>query len=54
MNNCNAIAIMAIPFTITIFLLVDKNDLRVVNANDIRIKTDGIKLSPTINSSISI
>lgn len=50
MINCTAIAIMAIPYTITIFLLFDKNDFRLVNANEIRIKTDGIKLNPTINS----
>jgi hypothetical protein len=45
---------MATPYIITIFLLVDENDFRLVNANEIRIKTDGIKLSPTINSSNTV
>ena len=54
MINCTAIAIMAIPYTTRILLFVDENDFRLVNASEIRIKTDGIKLSPTINSSNTV
>lgn len=54
MINCTAIAIMAIPYTITIFLLVDENDFRFLNANEMKIKIDGIKLSATINSSNTV
>ena len=54
MISCTAIAMIAIPYTTRILLFVDRNDLRFVNANDIRIKTDGIKLSNTINSSNTV
>jgi hypothetical protein len=45
---------MAMEYITTILLFVDDSDLRPVNPREKRIKTEGIRLNPIINSSNTI